>query len=668
MNPINPTNTTNPIKTVCARDCYDACSLVFHVDEHQQITSVHGDAGHPLTRGKICPRSARDRDRLLSNRIDRPFVKETTGFKRISWDRSLDLISRKLAHTIAKQGPHGILFLNYAGNTGLMANAFPNRLWNALGAAQTDGALCSKSGHTGISMHYGDSYGANPLEIPSMKLLVFWGFNAAVSAPHIWHLALTARKRGQTTIVVVDPIQTDTAKKADLWIRTKPGTDVALVYGLLNRLITSGNTDAPFIEKWTYGFDRLKAEAAKWTSESIQRVSGVSPDRLQSLTNLYADKKPSMTLIGYGLQHCENGADQARAVAMIPSILGIHRGFFYGNGSAYLLDRPLISGKSLANRTPKIIQQVAVADHIKKGEFSVVYVSCMNPAMTLPNQKSFQEGLARDDLFLIVHESHWTETAKLADIVLPAPTFLEKEDIVIPDSHNCVQYSRQVISPVTDSRHEIQVMTDLARRLGLQEPWLYEDALTAITFAMRDAFEKGNMQDLMSGRRLRLARKPRHHYPTPSGKIEFYADGALARGHTPMPTQKEWVAGTGQFIFMTSSVSNHTHTQFQEVYGNIPAVVHINPKDAANAGIDDGEIVLLRNHLGRLRLQAVISEALPQGVVWSPKEAADLDGIAQNSLTSSQPQTMGNGPRFNTTRVSLRKVEKASRRSILKKS
>ena len=164
------------VRTVCARDCYDTCSLVFHVDEYQKITSVHGDTHHPLTRGMVCPRSARDRDRLLSNRIDSPIIKEAGSFKKVSWNQSLDLISGKLAHTIAKQGPHGILFLNYAGNTGLLANAFPARLWNALGAAQTDGALCSQSGHAGISMHYGDSYGANPLEIPSMKLLVFWGF------------------------------------------------------------------------------------------------------------------------------------------------------------------------------------------------------------------------------------------------------------------------------------------------------------------------------------------------------------------------------------------------------------------------------------------------------------------------------------------------------------
>ena len=209
---------------------------------------------------------------------------------------------------------------------------------------------------------------------------------------------------------------------------------------------------------------------------------------------------------------------------------------------------------------------------------------------------------------------------------------------------------------MTDSRHEIQVMAGIARRLGLKEPWLYEDALTAVMSAMPDAFENGDTQDLVSGKRLRLACKPRDHYPTPSGKIEFYAATALARGHSPLPMQKGCVAKTEQLTFMTSSVSKHTHTQFQEVYGNIPAVVHINPKDAASFGIDHGEDVLLRNHLGSLRLRAVISEALPQGVVWSPKEAADLDGIPQNSLTSSRPQAMGHGPRFNTTRVALKKM------------
>ena len=646
-------NATNTIKTVCARDCYDACSLIFHVDKHRNITSVQGDARHPLTRGTLCPRSARDRDRLLAHRIDSPYVKQGSGFQKISWDRGLDIVSRKLAHTIAEQGAQRILFLNYAGNTGLMANAFPKRLWHAIGATQTDGALCSQSGHTGISLHYGASYGANPVDMPAMKLLVFWGFNAAVSAPHIWRLALAARKAGQARIVVIDPIRTATADKADLWVRTKPETDVALAYGLMNRLIASAKTDTAFLEKWTTGFEHLKTEAAQWPPDVVQKIAGVSPDTLQLFADLYGGNKPSMTLIGYGLQHCSNGADQVRSVSMIPALLGIHRGFFYGNAGAYRIDKARITGKSLTTKHSKIIPQVAVADHVRQGDFAVVYVSCMNPAMTLPNQNAFQAGLARADLFLIVHETHWTETAKWADIVLPAPTYLEKEDIVIPDSHNCVRYSHQVSLPVTGSRHEIQVMTGIAERMGLPEPWLYDDALATIVSAMPDAFENGTVQELMSGRQLRLACKPRHDYPTFSGKIEFYATAAPANRYSPMPKQQEGTAEEEPFIFMASAVANHTHTQFQEVYGKIPAVVHINPKDAAKINIAEGEEILLKNQHGSIRMQAVISETLPEGVVWSPKESADLDGVSQNTLTSSQPQPIGNGPRFNSTRVRL---------------
>jgi anaerobic selenocysteine-containing dehydrogenase len=651
------------IKTICSRDCYDVCALNFDVDEQQRIISVHGDADHPLTQGMVCPRSARDRDRLLSNRIDAPHLKGSSGFKKISWDQSLDLISQKIDLTIADYGPHGILYLSYAGNTGLLANAFPKRLWNAIGATQTDGALCSKSGHLGIGLHYGESYGANPLEIPAMELLIFWGFNAAVSAPHIWHLAHTTGKQGQAKIVVVDPIETETAKKADLWIRPKPHTDVALVYGLLNRLIAGGKQDMDFIEKWTGGFDSLEAEAAKWPPARVEQITGVPSDQLEALAALYGGNKPGMTLIGYGLQHCSNGADQVRAVALIPAVLGIHRGFFYGNGAAYHIDTARITGTSLTTHQSHIIPQVAVADHMNQGEFPLIFVSCMNPAMTLPNQLAFRKSLTRKGPFMIVHETHWTETARLADIVLPAPTFLEKEDIVIPESHNCVQYSRQIVPPVGDSRHEIQVMQDIARRLGCEEPWIYEDALTVCASALADAFEKGQVKDLMAGLRLRLRRKPMDHYDTPSGRIEFFAKTALTHGHAPLPRQQKPVVDEESFSLFTSSVSRHTHTQFQEVYGGIPAVVHINPEDAARMDLLEGTDVFLENERARLRLRVVISDALPPGIVWAPKEAADLDGLSQNCLTSSHPQTIGNGPRFNSTRVKLRGVKQQKKGS-----
>jgi anaerobic selenocysteine-containing dehydrogenase len=214
-----------------------------------------------------------------------------------------------------------------------------------------------------------------------------------------------------------------------------------------------------------------------------------------------------------------------------------------------------------------------------------------------------------------------------------------------------------VVPPVTDSRHEIRVMTGIAARMGLKESWLYEDPLTAIGSAMKGAFENGNMRDLISGRRLRLACKPRDRYPTPSGKIEFHAGGIPEKDHSPLPTQKAGITETEPFILITSSVAKHTHTQFQEVYGSIPAVVHINTEDAGGQGLSEGDQTLLTNRYGSIRLRVVLSNALPRGVLWSPKEGADLDGNPQNSLMDSRPQTIGQGPRFNTTRVSLRKMD-----------
>ena len=644
------------VKTICSRDCPDACSLIFQIDAQQQIRSVHADGNHPLTRGIICPRSARDRDRLLTNRIDAPYLKGPAGFNKISWDRALDLVSQKLGKTIAEQGPQQILYLSYPGNTGILANTYPKRLWNAIGATQTDGALCSQSGHAGISLHYGESYGANPLDIPDMGLVTFWGFNAAVSAAHIWQLARKACKNNQTKIVVVDPIETVSAQKADLWIRPKPQTDVALVYGLLNQLISDGRHDRDFIAKWTTGFEALRSEATKWPPDRVQSFTGVSADDLKALAKIVGTNQPGLTMIGIGLQHCDSGADQVRAVAMIPAVLGFHRGFFYGNGSAYDFDAARIKGTSLTNRKSPKVSQVALAESIAYGEFSVVYVSCMNPAMTVPNQNLFRRGIARPDLSLIVHDTHWTETAHLADLVLPAPTFLEKEDIVIPDSHNCVQFSHQVLPPVTDSRHEIYVMQEIGKRLNLKERWLYEDALSVITEVLADAFEDGEIKDLMDGKRLKLCRKPLDQYATPSGRVELYAQSALHQGHSPLPVQKNLSSEPDTFRLMAGSDSKYTHTQFQEVYGSIPAVVLIGMKDAARLQIRNGEEVFIESQQGRLKLEAVISDILPTGVVWCPKEAADLNGAPQNCLTSSQPQSLGKGPRFNSTQVKLLKI------------
>ena len=639
------------VPTVCARDCYDTCALIVTVEESERVLSVKGDPENPVTQGFTCPRGAKDHERLYKNRVEAPFLRRGDHFEQVDWEEGLSIVSQKLAEVLAKHGPEAVLYLDYAGNQGLLTGAFPQRLWNAIGATQTDWALCSKSGHKALALHYGDSYGIMPTELLSMDLIVFWGFNAAVSSPHMWSLATKARKSRGAQIVTIDPRESRTAKNANLWIRPRPGSDVALAYGSINHLICRGYVDLKFIEEWTSGFARLREKTSEWTADKVERVTGVAWRYVEQLGEAYGNSKPSATMIGIGLQKCDQGADQVRAVSFIPALLGMHRGFFYSN--SFAIDGPPIAGHTLTDRTPRVVEQVACADLVKDGEFKFIYVSCMNPCLTLPNQHALRKGISRQDVFVVVHETHWTKTAQYADVVLPAPTYLEKEDLVIPWSHNYVRCSRRAVHPVTDSRSETWVMREIAKRLGLTEDWLYEDAWGAIKSALENGLEGGSFDSLESGEVLALKTKPRDNYPTPSGKIEFYSSKAAKMGLSPLPTQTPLNAENEGFILLTSATPKYTSTQFQEVYGPIPAVVAMNTRDAERLGIEDGHPITLANARGQVRMKVTVSDTVPVGVVWSPRQSEGLAGEPQNCLMSSAPQEIGSGPRFNSTIVRI---------------
>lgn len=641
------------ISTVCARDCYDTCALTATLGEAGQVLSLKGDPRNPVTQNLTCPRAAKDHERLHRNRVEAPFLHRGDGFRRTNWTKALGAMAQELRQVLDEHGPEAVLYLDYAGNTGLLTEPFPRRLWNGIGATLTDGGLCTKSGRAGLALHYGDCYGITPTELLSMGLVVFWGFNAAASSPHIWALAQKARKLHGTRIVVIDPVRNQTAKRADLWIRPRPGSDVALAYGVINYLIQSDKIDDEFIEEWTYGLEELKLKASEWTPDKVERTTEVPWARIEELGDAYGSAKPSATMIGIGLQKCDHGADQVRAVSFIPALLGTHRGFFYSNASAFYIDHALINGEKLTSKPPRIVSQVGLAGLVAAGEFKFIYVNGMNPAMTLPNLHAFRAGLSRPDVFVVVHETHWTKTARYADVVLPAPTYLEKEDLVIPWSHNYVRYSPKVVEPVTDSRRETWVMREIAQRLRLTEEWLYEDPWNAVELALEDAFEEGDYQSLRSGEMLTLRMKPRSDYPTPSGKIEFCSSKAVALGFDPLPVQAPLVVEEGCLVLLTSATPKYTSTQFQEVYGPIPAVLTVNPRDAERLRVGKGDIVTVANERGEVQMQATVSDAVPEGVAWAPRQSEGLAGEPLNCLMSSEPQEIGSGPKFNSTTVSV---------------
>lgn len=657
MNPVSPYSgeALKVIKTMCARDCPDACWLDVTVDNNT-IIKVEASTENPVTNGITCPRARGDPERTNSmDRVLYPYIRKdanSASFSKVTWDDALDVVSERLKATIAEHGRKSVLLLDYAGNTGLITSGYSKRLWNALGVTMTDYTVCSASGHAAIYLHYGLSYGCQPQHLESKKTIVFWGFNARTSSPHQWALATKARRDNDAEIVVIDPRESDSAVLSDLWIGPKPGTDVALAYGIAHYLITNNLVDLNFIEEHTHGFEAYKTEAMKWTPSRVEHVTGVSWEGIEELCKMLTNNAPSVFMIGLGLNKSLTGAESCRAVSLLPAMLGHHRGFYYTNSRGRYIGGDS-DGSSLTSLKPSVVSMISLGERLAAGEFKFVYVFGMNPTLTLPDSKNVVDGLRREDVFLVVHDTHITETTNLADVVLPATTFLEKDDIYVSDSHPYVRLGRKTIWPLGESIDEIILMKALAEKLDVKVPWVYADPWEEMSEGFKDAFISGSFSDLFDGRGLQVRHKPLDEYPTGTGRLEF-ASTSTPEGVSPIPIQMEIDVEDGEFIMLNSSVPQYTHTQFRDVYGGIPCTAWINPDDIETLGLDPEAKTTLYNEIGELIVDLKPTTRVPNGVIWCPRELIDSEGNHQNSLSPGKPQLIGGGPMFNTVKVRLR--------------
>ena len=647
------------IKTVCPRDCPDTCFLDVTVNKGK-IINIKGCAEHPITQGFICPRGKGDIKRVYSSqRVLYPFAKTNKkgggAHSRVSWDDALSRIAEKIRQSIDKYGRQALLLYDYPGNQSFLSWQFPRRLWMALGATTTDYALCSNSGHTGIGLHYGSTYGVPIENLCEAGLVIFWGNNAKVSSPHQWALARKSRKKNDAVIVSIDPRKSETAKASDLWLQPRPGSDVALAYGIARHLISKKAVNNDFINSWTIGFEKYNQEAQRWTPQRVEKLTGLSDKDVAGLTDLIVQKRgPIIFMIGLGLQKSSQGAEAARAVSLLPALLGYHRGFRYSDAQNWNVDWDAISGKKQAPLKGCVVSQVALGEQLAQGDFKCIFVLGSNPAVTLPHLSLVRQGLEREDVFVVVQDTHWSETAYLADVVLPAPTYLEKTDIVFSDHHPFSRLSQRAIDPVEESRHEIEVMQALAKKLERKEPWIFEDPWKALDEAMQYTFKNGDIKDLLEGRSLELAGQQLDKYQTPSGKIEFFASSLPEPGASRLPIQMDISSDDNGFLLLNSSTTCYTHSQFTDVYGPIPERVWINPEDAGHMGIKEGDIIDLYNDLGSVTLKAELTGNVLSGTLWAPRPLVGLNNQPLNALVPGKAQAIGGGPVFNSTSVKIR--------------
>jgi len=636
----------------CPRDCYDACRLRVFV-ESGRIARVEASDDR-LAQGVLCPRAARDVDRVYSPlRVLYPAVNLGGGvFKKVSWDTALELVSSRLREVLESYGAEKVLFLEYAGNRGILTRYASRRLWNFLSVTKTDGSICDFSGAKALRLLYGSTYGISPEDIDRLSMVVVWGFNPAVSAIHMWRRVMGVINRGGR-VVTIDVRLTETAKQSTDFIKVKPGSDGFLALGVARYLVEKGYVDGEFIARYTRGFEELVKHLEGYTLDRVEEVTGVPKRRVAEFAEELAASKPFAILIGYGLQRRFGGGEVVRSIALLPALLGMHRGFFYSNADGLSINLVAVDGSVLWS-AGRVVSMEKVSEEVYRGGYKLVYIHLHNPAATLPNAARLVEGLRRDDVFVVVHETHWSDTAKLADIVLPAPTFYEKLDAVFSYSHSVVYLNKPAIDPLGEALGEYQLMCEIAKRVA---PKSYAELCPDPYELLKLAFGEEVFRKLAEEGAVELEPLPRDVYQTPSGKIEFYSSLALGEGLPPLPTPPEGDrAGEGELILITSAHSHYIHTQFEDVYGPIHSELHISPHDAEQLGIKVGDLAEVYNERGSVLLRVRVDPGLGRGVAWVPRHSLAVNGKRVSVLMDDSVDVYG-GAVLNSTRVKVRRVQ-----------
>ncbi|HEX5234075.1 MAG TPA: molybdopterin-dependent oxidoreductase [Silvibacterium sp.] len=705
------------VHTVCSHDCPDSCGVLVTIDDSGKATRIEGDPHHPVTRGFLCGKVAKYLERVYSpDRLLYP-VKRRAGvakgplaqgresgvFDRIGWDEALDLIAGRLKKISDQYGPESILPYSYAGTIGVLGyGSMDRRFFHRMGASQLDRTICSTAGGEALISVYGRKLGTDTEDFKHAQLIVAWGANVHGNNIHLWPWIEEARHNG-ARLVVIDPYQTKTARLADWHIAVNPGTDAALALGMMHVIFRESLYDYGYVSRHTHGFEELRQRAAEYAPERVAEWTGVESGDIERLAREYATTKPAVIRLNYGIQRCENGGTAARTVMMLPALTGawMHRGggLQLSTSGAFSFDedavrRPDLMESSPLGRAARIVNMAQLGHaltELDKPRVHAMFVYNSNPAAIAPDQTAVLRGMKRDDLFTVVHEQFFTDTADYADVVLPATTFLEHKDVQGAYGHYYVGLSNQAIETVGEARSNVWVFSELARRRGFTESCFADTPDDLIAQALWRGKPKPEWMmgidaeklDAAGGHvRLKFEAEADGEkflpfadggFQTPSGKIEFYSEALAAKGLDPLPgfvaptESRNGAARSGEYPleFLPRKADNYMNSTFANLAGHQKmesgrmGTLEMHEGDAEARGIADGDGVEVFNARGAIELTARVMKTVPQGVVASRLSWNKLSkgGNNVNLLTSQRLTDFGGGPTFYSTLVEVRKVE-----------
>jgi anaerobic selenocysteine-containing dehydrogenase len=684
--------------SACPHDCPSTCALEVELLDERTIGRVRGSKDNDYTAGVICAKVARYAERehhaeRLLYPLQRVGDKGAGEWRRISWDDALDEVAEKFLAAEQRYGAEAVWPYYYAGTMGLVQRDGINRLRHAKKYSGFHSTICVNPAYAGFAAGTGKIAGADPREMAKSDLVVIWGTNAVNTQVNVMTHAVRARKERGAKIAAVDIYMNGTMEQADLPVLVKPGTDAALACAVMHCLFRDGKADWDYLDKYTDAPREMEAHLRARDPQWASQITGTPVETIEEFAKLIGERKRAFFRLGYGFSRSRNGPVNMHAALCIPAVTGAWKleggGAFHINADIYTLDKSLIEGLDVWDRSVRMLDQSRIGA-VLTGEraalangppVTAMIVQNTNPVSVAPDQNKVKQGFAREDLFVCVHEQFMTETAQVADVVLPATTFLEHDDIYRGGGHQYLILGPKLVEPPGECRNNHDVIAALAKRVGAQHPGFALSPRELID-EMLQVSKFGSLAEIEASR-WRDCQPPfeEAHYLNgfnwPDGKFRFKPDWHNVPFRSPyksgpiadMPalpdhlTAIEEADAAHPFRLATSPARGFLNSTFNETptsrANEQRPTVMVHPDDARAHGIGDGDLVVLGNTRGEVRLHAKLFDGVRRGVliaesIW-PNSAYE-DGCGINTLTGADSIAPYGGAAFHDNKVWLRKA------------
>jgi anaerobic selenocysteine-containing dehydrogenase len=664
--------------TTCPLDCPDACGIEVESDERRRFVRLRGNPAHGYSKGTLCGKTAiygdllESRDRLLT-----PLVRDGSGgLRAASWD---DAIAR-IAERVRGLPGESILAAWYAGSMGICAKKFPLRAMHALGATLVDGGLCDNTASAGYEAVLGRVVGFDLERAEECDAVLLWGCDMVRTVQHLQPAVQRLCKRG-IPVVAIDVYRTDTMRALERWggrgVLLEPGTDAALALAMTRRAFERGLADREFLARECKGADDFEEHVRSGLdSAAAARICGIDEREVDALLDLLARSRLPLLKSGVGWTRRRNGGMSMRAVCSLAAVIGRAENVHYESFDSFRLDENAIERADLrpGGAKKRTIRHVELGRELESGRYRAVFIWGHNAAVTCPDSARVRSGLAREDVFTVVHEHFLTETAALADVVLPATMFPEHADIYRSYGHRRLQLARQACVPPSGPRNNVATFAAIARALDLpRETWdvTPESLCDELIAASRHRLSDAQLARLREGEPVRVEppTPSNGRWGTPSGQIELVSESCERLGEPPMATYvPDDRCGDHGALWLISAPSVHTHNSTfshsaRHVARTGPPTCYVHPDEARARGLRSGELATLSNARAELSMRLIETTDVPRGRVrvdGLPRACDVPEGVGINALVSPAVSDLGDGNVLYSTRVELRKAERTA--------